>query len=165
MTKQEYDAAIKIRRAYQSYSLRATIAARIMNRVQIKYGKERLKSSILKSLHIADFALQDVETGSFKEVQIKDDSNSSAKPYSDIKFNQILQGLTPSEAVLVEQRDTIQTNDIGEKFEYTNDQVRFSCDFTPEQMLQQQNMAVTPEPNSSVDVNRRYSDINAFKAK
>ena len=57
MTKQEYDAAIKIRRAYQSYSLRATIAARIMNRVQIKYGKERLKSSILKSLHIADFAL------------------------------------------------------------------------------------------------------------
>ena len=73
MTKQEYDAAIKIRRAYQAYTLRATIAARIMNRIQIKYGKERLKSSILKSLHIADNALKDVETGSFKEVVVQDE--------------------------------------------------------------------------------------------
>ena len=100
MTKQEYDAAIKIRRAYQAYTLRATIAARIMNRVQIKYGKEQLKSSILKSLHIADNALKDVETGSFKEVVVQDDSTD--KPYSEIKFNQILQGLTPSEAILVD---------------------------------------------------------------
>ena len=60
MTKQEYDAACKIRRAYRSYCLRATINARIMNRSEIRYGKERLKSSILKSLSMANKALNDV---------------------------------------------------------------------------------------------------------
>jgi hypothetical protein len=57
MTKQEYKAALKIRKAFLAYSLRATIAARIMNRSKIIRGKEQLKDSIKQSLNMANYAL------------------------------------------------------------------------------------------------------------
>ena len=86
MTKQEYTAALKIRKAFQAFSLRATIAARIMNRSKIIRGKERLKISIKESLNIANKALDQDEE--FKEVLIEE--SSDVHDLSEIKFNQIM---------------------------------------------------------------------------